>query len=105
VRAAGAGAAADADEGVRAEARSLTRLLFAKLDALSHFQYAPKPVLEDLAVRADVPALAMEEVAPQARAQSPALWLVPTLHHQMHACTGHWFPTASLVHPCAHSIQ
>jgi len=57
----------DKEEKVRAEARSLTKELFAKLDALSHFQYAPKPVVEDLSVKTDVPALAMEEVAPQAR--------------------------------------
>ena len=64
--AATAGAAtSDRDEKVRAEARALAKLLFAKLDALSHFHYAPKPVLEELSVRADVPALAMEEVAPQ----------------------------------------
>ena len=59
----------DREERVRAEARALARELFARLDALSHFQYAPKPVIEDLAVRADVPALAMEEVAPQVRAK------------------------------------
>ena len=57
----------DKEEKIRAEARSLTKELFAKLDALSHFQYAPKPVVEDLSVKADVPALAMEEVAPQVR--------------------------------------
>ena len=55
----------DKEEKIRAEARMLTRELFAKLDALSHFQYAPKPVIEDLSVKANVPALAMEEVAPQ----------------------------------------
>ncbi|CAL8464926.1 g4461 [Coccomyxa elongata] len=66
VRAAAGGAATqDRDEKVRAEARSLVKALFAKLDALSHFHFAPKPVIEDLSVRADVPALAMEEVAPQ----------------------------------------
>ncbi len=43
----------------------LQQELFAKLDALSHFHFAPKPVVEDMAVRAEVPALAMEEVAPQ----------------------------------------
>ena len=58
----------DREESIRAEARALTRQLFARLDALSHFQYAPKPVVEDLSIRADVPALAMEEVAPQVRA-------------------------------------
>jgi U3 small nucleolar ribonucleoprotein component len=66
--AAGGATTDDRDEKVRNEARALVKLLFAKLDALSHFHYAPKPVIEDLSVRADVPALAMEEVAPQVRA-------------------------------------
>ncbi|KAK9823286.1 hypothetical protein WJX72_001624 [[Myrmecia] bisecta] len=56
--------AEDKDERVRAEARALMKALSAKLDALSHFHYAPKPVVEDMTVKADVPALAMEEVAP-----------------------------------------
>ncbi len=74
VRAAAGGAATqDRDEKVRAEARSLVKALFAKLDALSHFHFAPKPVIEDLSVRADVPALAMEEVAPQVCAHSMIL--------------------------------
>lgn len=63
--AAGGAAADDRDEKVRSEARGLVKLLFAKLDALSHFHFAPKPVVQDLSIRADVPALAMEEVAPQ----------------------------------------
>ena len=47
------------------EARALFAALCAKLDSLSHFQFAPKPVVEDLQVaKRDVPALAMEEVAP-----------------------------------------
>ncbi|KAK9835328.1 hypothetical protein WJX81_002321 [Elliptochloris bilobata] len=59
------GAAEDKQEGVRVEARALVAALTARLDALSHFHFAPRPVVEDLTVRADVPALAMEEVAPQ----------------------------------------
>ncbi len=65
--AAGGAAATNADEAVRAEARGLIRLLFGKLDALSHNHFAPKPVVEQTSVRGDVPALAMEEVAPQVR--------------------------------------
>ena len=57
--------AEDKDNTVRQEARSLMKELFSKLDALSHFHFAPKPVVEEMSVRADVPALAMEEVAPQ----------------------------------------
>lgn len=58
----------DKEEPLRAEARGLLKALFLKLDSLSHFSFAPKPIVEDMAVRADVPALAMEEVAPQVRA-------------------------------------
>ena len=64
---AGASTAVDKHDAVRLEARTLMKELFGKLDALSHFQYAPKPVIEEMQVRADVPALAMEEVAPQVR--------------------------------------
>ena len=64
----GATTAVDKQDAVRQEARTLMRELFAKLDALSHFHFAPKPVIEEMSVRADVPALAMEEVAPQVRA-------------------------------------
>ena len=62
---AGASTAVDKQDAVRQEARNLMKDLFGKLDALSHFHYAPKPVIEEMQVRADVPALAMEEVAPQ----------------------------------------
>ena len=40
--------------------------LVAKLDALSHFHFAPKPVVEELTVRSDVAAVLMEEAAPVA---------------------------------------
>ena len=58
-------AAPDKDEQKRVELRAMTRALFAKLDALSHFHYAPFKPAEDVAVRPDVPSLAAEEVAPQ----------------------------------------
>ena len=63
--ASGASTAVDKQDAVRQEAKNLMKELFGRLDALSHFHYAPKPVIEEMQVRADVPALAMEEVAPQ----------------------------------------
>ncbi len=65
VAAAAGGAAEDRHAGARAEARGLAAALAARLDALSHFHFAPRPVVEDLTVRQAVPALALEEVAPQ----------------------------------------
>lgn len=49
---------------IRKEATNLFKSLCVRLDALSHFHFTPKPVIEDMAVHLDVPALAMEEVAP-----------------------------------------
>ena len=65
VRAKTGNALEDKDEKTRAEARALLKGLFARLDALSHFHFAPKPIVQEMAVRSEVPALAMEEVAPQ----------------------------------------
>ena len=65
MRAATGSAAEDKDDKFRVEAKLLLKGLFAKLDALSHFHYAPKPVIGEVRVQKDVPALAMEEVAPQ----------------------------------------
>lgn len=45
---------------------SFLQALVAKLDALSHFHFAPKPVVEELSVRTDVAAVLMEEAAPVA---------------------------------------
>ena len=65
--AAGVGGAAEEESELAKEARLLWAALAPRLDALSHFVHAPKPVVEDLSVRpADLPALAMEEVAPAA---------------------------------------
>lgn len=65
-----AAGADDRDEPVRREARQLFRELCARLDALSHFVFAPKPVVEDLEVRANLPAIAMEEVLPVAASEA-----------------------------------
>ncbi|RAL44019.1 hypothetical protein DM860_014156 [Cuscuta australis] len=48
------------------EAAMVFKKLCLKLDALSHFHFAPKPVIEDMAIQTNVPAIAMEEIAPVA---------------------------------------
>ncbi|GMH23410.1 hypothetical protein Nepgr_025253 [Nepenthes gracilis] len=60
---------------LKKEASMLFKKLCLKLDALSHFHFAPKPVVEDMDVQVNVPALAMEEVAPIA--VSDAAMLAP----------------------------
>ncbi|KAM7471084.1 hypothetical protein LguiA_009267 [Lonicera macranthoides] len=57
------------------EATQLFKKLCLKLDALSHFHFTPKPVIEDMFIQANVPALAMEEIAPLA--VSDAAMLAP----------------------------
>ncbi|KAL5064631.1 hypothetical protein RYX36_026368 [Vicia faba] len=47
-------------------ASMLSNKIFLELDALSHFNFAPKPVIEDMSFERNVPALAMEEIAPVA---------------------------------------
>uniref|UniRef100_A0A0E0MJC5 U3 small nucleolar ribonucleoprotein protein MPP10 n=1 Tax=Oryza punctata TaxID=4537 RepID=A0A0E0MJC5_ORYPU len=57
------------------EANTLFKRICLKLDALSHFHFAPKPIIEDMSIQANVPALAMEEIAPVA--VSDAAMLAP----------------------------
>lgn len=63
------------NDELRTEASKLFKALCLKLDALSHFHFAPKPVVEDMSIQANVPALAMEEIAPMA--VSDAAMLAP----------------------------
>ncbi|GMH35774.1 hypothetical protein BSKO_03642 [Bryopsis sp. KO-2023] len=64
VRAKTGGGVVDKDERLRQEAKLLYRQVCAALDSLTHFHFAPKPVLEDMEVKVAVPAIAMEEALP-----------------------------------------
>ncbi|CAL0325350.1 unnamed protein product [Lupinus luteus] len=57
------------------EASMLFKKISLKLDALTHFNFAPKPVIEDMSIQTNVPALTMEEIAPVA--VSDAAMLAP----------------------------
>ena len=84
----------DKHERLRAELRRMAADLFAKLDALSHFHYAPFQPAEDVTVQPDVPSLAAEEVAPTVRPVSAAL--------QSRTHRSHWGHCHSLT--CQHSM-
>eukprot|EP00850_Spirogloea_muscicola_P019984 SM000204S05846 [mRNA] locus=s204:11722:15996:+ [translate_table: standard] len=60
-------------EAVKREAAAIFKELCGKLEALAHFHFAPKPVVTDMTVRMDVPALAIEEVAPVAVTEASLL--------------------------------
>ncbi|XP_058762835.1 M phase phosphoprotein 10-like isoform X2 [Vicia villosa] len=64
-----------ANDKLKNQASILFKKISLKLDALSHFSNAPKPVIEDMSFQTNVPALAMEEIAPVA--VSDAAMLAP----------------------------
>eukprot|EP00252_Welwitschia_mirabilis_P013251 TRINITY_DN29206_c0_g1_i1.p1 TRINITY_DN29206_c0_g1~~TRINITY_DN29206_c0_g1_i1.p1 ORF type:complete len:594 (-),score=170.04 TRINITY_DN29206_c0_g1_i1:407-2188(-) len=61
-----AAAPVSSSDAFKKEATHLFKKICIKLDALSHYHFAPKPVIEDMSIQANVPALAMEEVVPLA---------------------------------------
>lgn len=67
--------ASSATDELKKEASTLFKKLCLRLDALSHFHFTPKPVIEDMSIQTNVPALAIEEIAPLA--VSDAAMLAP----------------------------
>lgn len=57
------GAVEDKDEPVRQLAKAQFAALCAQLDQLAHMHYRPVPMIEEVTVKVDVPALMMEEAA------------------------------------------
>eukprot|EP01025_Chloroclados_australasicus_P024935 TRINITY_DN2499_c0_g2_i1.p2 TRINITY_DN2499_c0_g2~~TRINITY_DN2499_c0_g2_i1.p2 ORF type:complete len:702 (+),score=148.79 TRINITY_DN2499_c0_g2_i1:155-2107(+) len=66
VRTATGNVTTDKQAPLREEIRQLFSKISYKLDALSHYSFAPMPVVEELDVKVDVPAIAMEEVGANA---------------------------------------
>ena len=54
----------DGHDGTREEARALFAKICRKLDALSNFNFAPRPSVPDAKVTPSVAAIAMEEITP-----------------------------------------
>ncbi|KAG6521158.1 hypothetical protein ZIOFF_018224 [Zingiber officinale] len=69
-----------ASDKLKIEATMLFKKISLKLDALSHFHFAPKPVIEDMSIQVNVPALAMEEVAPLVVSDAAMLALEEIFH-------------------------
>jgi len=59
--------------GKKEEILKAFQRLCRKLDALTHFHYAPKPVVADVQINTNVPAIHMEEILPLAMSQVKTL--------------------------------
>eukprot|EP01026_Neomeris_dumetosa_P050876 TRINITY_DN4467_c0_g1_i5.p1 TRINITY_DN4467_c0_g1~~TRINITY_DN4467_c0_g1_i5.p1 ORF type:complete len:629 (+),score=163.59 TRINITY_DN4467_c0_g1_i5:60-1946(+) len=75
VRSAAGNVTNDKHASLREEIRQLYQKVAYQLDALSHYSFAPMPVIEELTVKADVPAIAMEEVGANAVATDVSIKL------------------------------
>lgn len=48
-----------------------------QLDALSHFHFTPKPVVQEISVAASVPSLSKEDIAPTTESSAAVVSLAP----------------------------
>eukprot|EP01023_Acetabularia_acetabulum_P013616 TRINITY_DN16548_c0_g1_i4.p1 TRINITY_DN16548_c0_g1~~TRINITY_DN16548_c0_g1_i4.p1 ORF type:complete len:582 (+),score=151.18 TRINITY_DN16548_c0_g1_i4:159-1904(+) len=65
----------DKQAPVREQIRQLYSQIAYELDQLSHFSFAPMPVIEELSIKANVPAIAMEEVGANAVSKNVSMKL------------------------------